>query len=52
MSPAIRFDQTEIMSRAAAKRESQSAKITEEMETSESHIYPVRQIKITFYIFG
>lgn len=52
MSPAIRSDQTEIMSRAAAKRESQSAKITEEMESSESRIYAVRHIKITFYIFG
>lgn len=52
MSPAIRYDQNQIMSRAAAKRGSQSAKITKEMETSESHIYLVRQIKITFYIFG
>lgn len=52
MSPAIRYDQDQIMSRAAAERGSQSAKITREMESSESHIYPVRQIKITFDIFG
>lgn len=52
MSPPIRYDQNQIMSRAAAKRGSQSAKITKEMETSESRIYPARQIKITFYIFG
>lgn len=52
MSLAIRYDQKQIMSRAAAKRGSQSAKITKEMETTERHIYPVRQIKITFYIFG
>lgn len=52
MSPAIRYDQNQIMSRAAAKRGSQTAKITKEVETNESHIYPGRQIEITFYIFG
>lgn len=52
MSPAIRYDQNQIMSRAAAKRGSQTAEITKEMETNESHIYPGRQIEITFYIFG
>lgn len=52
MSPAIRYDQNQIMNRAAAKRGSQTAKITKEMETNESHIYLGRQIEITFYIFG
>lgn len=52
MSPAIRYDQNQIMSRAVAKRGSQTAKITKEMETNESHIYLGRQIEITFYIFG
>lgn len=52
MSSTIRYDQNQIMSRAAAKRGSQTAKITKEMETNESHIYSGRQIEITFYIFG
>lgn len=52
MSPTIRYDQNQIMSRAAAIRGSQTAKITKEMKTNESHIYPGRQIEITFYIFG
>lgn len=51
MSPSIKSDQNQIMSRAAANRGSRSAKITGEMETNESHIYPVRQTRITFHVF-